>query len=107
MRSQSEQDQRELLLRLLPMSGSLAGLCIGALTLFRFAEKGLRVATLADDLLVICAALFLCATYLIFWALRTDRTALIRRLARIVDLVFLIALTGLVGVGFLMVYTFF
>ena len=104
-RSQEEDDQRDLLLRLLPMSASLAGICIAAVTLFRSNERLARLETLADDLLTICALLFLCATYLTFWALRTRRPALVRKLSRAVDATFLAALTTLVGVGFLMVYT--
>ena len=106
-RSQDEEDSRELLLRLLPMSASLAGLSIGAITFFRLAEKSARLTTLADDFLVICAALFLTSTYLIFWALRSKHPARIRWLSRLVDVIFLLALTLLVLVGFLMVYTIF
>ena len=104
-RSQEVLDQRELLLRLLPMSASLAGLCIAAVTLFRLNDKLVRVESFADDLLVICASLFLCATYLTFWALRTRNEIMMQTLSRVVDATFLAALTGLVGVGFLMVYT--
>ncbi len=89
------------------MSSSLAGLSVGAVTLFRLTEKSVRLATFADDLLVICAALFLLSTYLIFWALRSRNPERTRGLARCVDGVFLVALTGLVGVGFLMVYSLF
>jgi hypothetical protein len=106
-RTQDDQDSRELLLRLLPVSSSLAGLSVGAVTLFRFSDKGVRLATIADDVLVVCAALFLLSTYLIFWALRSRTMSRMRRLARLVDAVFLVALTGLVGVGFTMVYALF
>ncbi len=106
-RSQEDKDSRELLLRLLPVSASLAGLSIGAFTLFRLSEKSLRLVNFADDLLVICAVLFLLSTYLIFWALRSRNLERTRRLARLVDVVFLIALTALVGVGFLLVYALF
>lgn len=107
VRTQDEADSRELLLRLLPMSASLAGLSVGAVTLFRLTEKSVRLATFADDLLVICAALFLLSTYLIFWALRSRALGWSRWLARLVDTVFLVALTALVGVGFMMVYALF
>jgi hypothetical protein len=104
-RSQEERDQRELLLRLLPMSASLAGLCIAAITLFRSNERLVRMESLADDMLAICAFLFLCATYMTFWALRTRKPVMVLRLSKAVDGTFLAALTMLVGVGFLMVYT--
>ena len=106
-RSPDDEDTREFLLRLLPMSASLAGLSVGAVTLFRLTDKGVQLATFVDDLLVVCAALFLLSTYLIFWALRSRRLGRARWLARLVDGVFLVALTGLVSVGFLMVYALF
>ncbi len=89
------------------MSASLAGLSVGAVTLFRLTDKAVRLSTFADDLLVICASLFLTSTYLIFWALRSRKLGRARWLARLVDGVFLTALTALVGVGFLMVYALF
>jgi len=104
LRTQDETDLRELLLRLLPMSASLAGICIAAVTLFPTKD---RLATIADDLLAVCAFLFLISTYLSFWALRTRRHRLFNKLAGISDSTFFGALTLLVGVGFLMVYTIF
>lgn len=86
------------------MSSSLAGLSVGAITLFRFSDRAQRVASYADDVLVVCASLFLLSTYLVFWALRSRRPQRTRLLARLVDGVFLVALTALVGVGFTMVY---
>ena len=103
-RSPDDRDIREELLHLLPLSGSLAGLCIGAITLFRFGSSAARIASIADDLLAICALLFLICTYLIFWALRSAGGRRGRVLVRIVDGSFLMALTILVGVGFLLVY---
>lgn len=103
-RSIEDEDTRELLLRLLPVSSSLAGLSVGAITLFRFSERAQRLASYADDVLVVCASLFLLSTYLVFWALRSRDAWRTRRLARLVDAVFLVALTALVGVGFTMVY---
>jgi len=104
-RSQHDADSRELLLRLLPVSASLAGLSIGAVTIFRLTDRGMRMVTFADDLLAICAMVFLLTTYLIFWALRSERLARTRFLAKIVDVMFLFALSVLVAVGFLLVYS--
>ncbi len=103
-RSQAQTDQRELLLRLLPMTASLAGFCIAAITLFRLNDRLARVETLADDLLAVCALLFLLATYISFWALRTSQVGLLLPLSRVVDATFLVALSLLVTVGFMMVY---
>lgn len=106
-RTPDDEDTRDLMLRLLPMSASLAGLSIGVITLFRLTDKAQRLSRFADDLLVICATLFLTCTYLIFWALRSRRLGRVRTIARVVDAVFLVALTALVGVGFMLVYALF
>ena len=97
-------EARELLLHLLPVSASLAGLSIASLSLFHFSVHSLRD-TLGDDLLAFSALAFLVSCYLTFWALRTrdERRAL--RLGRIVDTLFLAAMTGIVAAGFVIVYS--
>lgn len=106
MRRAPHEDEkiREELLHLLPLSGSLAGLCIGSITLFRVVGKAAAVSSVADDLLAVCALLFLVCTYLTFWALRTHAPRRAALLVALVDVAFLLALTVLVGVGFLLVY---
>lgn len=98
-------DKRDLLLRLLPMSASLSGLCIAGVTLFRSNHRLAGLETIADDLLAICSFLFLIATYMSFWALRTRRERLTDKLATASDVLFFGALSLLVSVGFMMVYT--
>jgi hypothetical protein len=95
---------RQELLHLLSVSGTLAGLCITGVTLFHTIGRPSVPQTLADDLLAISALLFLLCTYAIFIALRTKREALAVLLEKVVDTVFLLALSGMVGSGFIMVY---
>ena len=97
-------EARGLLLHLLPVSASLAGLSIASLSLFRLSGLSLRQ-TLGDDLLAFSALAFLVCCYLTFWALRTrdDRRAL--RLGLIVDSVFLGGMTCVVAAGFFIVYS--
>ena len=97
-------EARELLLHLLPVSASLAGLSIASLSLFHFSAHSLRE-TIGDDLLAFSALAFLVSCYLIFWALRTrdERRAL--RLGHIVDFLFLLAMTGIVAAGFIIIYS--
>ncbi len=98
-------EARELLLHLLPVSGTLAGIAIGSLSLFQFGAASLR-ATVADDVLAFSALAFLLSCYLIFWALRARTEVLMLRICRVVDSVFLTGLTGIVAAGFLLVYIF-
>jgi hypothetical protein len=95
---------REELLHLLSVAGTLAGLCITGVALFHTSGKPSLTATLADDLLAVSALLFLLCTYAIFIALRTKREALAALLENVADTLFLLALTGMVASGFIMVY---
>ena len=93
---------REELLQLLSVAGTLAGLSITAVALLHTVGHADASPTIVDDMLVISALLFLLCTYAIFFALRTRRDSVARRLA---DVLFLLLLTGRVSSGFVMVYT--
>lgn len=96
---------REELLHLLTLSGTLAGLCITGVTLFHTLGRASFPATIADDALAVSALMFLLCTYIIFFALRIKRRSLALRLEAIADGLFLLALTGMVGAGCIMVFT--
>ena len=97
---------REELLHLLSLSGTLAGFCITAVTLFHtMLDKSSVSETIADETLAFSASLFLICIYTIFFALRTKHQALAMILEKIADAMFLIALTGLVGAACIMVLT--
>jgi len=96
---------REELLHLLSLSGTLAGLCITGVALIHTLGRSSLPATVADDALAVSALLFLVCTYAIFFALRTKRDVLALTLEKIADVLFLMALTGMVASGFIMVYT--
>lgn len=97
--------QREELLHLLSLSATLAGLCITGVTLFHTFGKSMVTQTIADDLLAVSALMFLICAYSIFWALRSRYALLNQVLERLADVMFLMALTGMVASGFIMVYT--
>ena len=96
---------REELLHLLSLSGTLAGLCITGVALFHTLGKTAASATIADDILAIAALMFLVCIYVIVFALRVKREAVARSLEKVVDALFLLALTAMVTSGFIMVYT--
>jgi len=97
--------QREELLHLLSLSATLAGLSITGVTLFHTLGRASLPETVADDVLAISALMFLVCAYAIFWALRTGSQRLAAVLEKIADVLFLLALTGMVASGFIMVYT--
>lgn len=95
---------REEMLHLLSLSGTLSGLCITGVTLFHTMGNASLQETLADDILAISALMFLLCTYMIFFTLRTRQESLALTLEKVVDSLFLLALTGMVMSGFIMVY---
>lgn len=96
---------REELLSLLSVSGTLAGLSVTAVAVMNKLGKGAGAATIVDDVFALCALLFLACTYLIFTALRTRRATVASLLTRVIDGLFLVALTLMTAASFVMVYT--
>jgi hypothetical protein len=96
---------RNELLHLLSLSGTLAGLCITGVALFITIGKSSIPSTVADDMLALSAVLFLICTYTIFFALRTRKPEIAILLEKSIDIVFSLALAGMVAAGFIMVYT--
>ena len=98
---------RDVLLRLLSVSASLAGLCIAALGFMEYVTPEAAYRTYADEVIPFDALLFVCCVYLILWALRTTSRSRARALSRFVDIVFLIALTTmLVASGYIVYWVF-
>jgi hypothetical protein len=96
---------RDELLHLLSVSGTLAGLCVTVVAVMNTLGQGARTATIVDDVFALCAFFFLACTYLIFTALRTKQPSVASVLTKIVDVLFLVALTLMTAASFLMVYT--
>jgi hypothetical protein len=97
--------QREELLHLLTLSGTLTGLCITGVTLFHTIGRSSLPQTIADDTLAVSALLQLLCTYVIFFALRTKSERLARALEKTADGLFFLGLTGMVASGLIMAYT--
>ena len=96
---------RDELLHLLSVSGTLAGLCVTVVALMHTIGAANLTTTVMDDLFALCAFFFLVCTYVIFTALRTRVKHRARTLIKVVDSVFLVALTLMTAAGFMMVYT--
>jgi hypothetical protein len=96
---------RDVLLRLLSVTASLAGLCIAALGFLEAVDRPELDHSHADELIALDAFMFVGCVYLILWALRTSRPERAHSLARIVDIVFLTALTTLLlASGYIIYY---
>ncbi|MFO1323136.1 MAG: hypothetical protein U1F15_03635 [Burkholderiales bacterium] len=95
---------RDVLLRLLSVTASLAGLCIAALGFLEASDRPALENSYADELIAIDALLFVGCVYLILWALRTRSPVKAHRLSRVVDVVFLFALTSLLLAAAYIIY---
>ena len=95
---------RDVLLRLLSVTASLAGLCIAALGFLEASDRPALENSYADELIAIDALLFVGCVYLILWALRTRSPVKADRLSRVVNVVFLFALTSLLLAATYIIY---
>jgi hypothetical protein len=86
---------RDVLLRLLSVTASLAGLCIAALGFLEAGDRPALDDSYADELIAVDALLFVGCVYLILWALRTRSARRADSLSRVIDVLFLFALTSL------------
>jgi hypothetical protein len=84
---------RDVLLRLLSVTASLAGLCIAALGFLEATERRELATSYADEVIAVDALLFVSCVYLILWALRTQSLRRADMLSRVINVVFLLALT--------------
>ncbi len=96
---------RSELLSLLSTSGALAGLSITVVALMNTINKAQASVSIVDNIFGLCAAIFLLCTYLIFWALRTRSEARATRLTKLLEGLFLFALSSMIIATFLMLYT--
>lgn len=96
--------QREELLWLLSLSGTMAGLCITGVTLFATGRTS-AAGTIADDLLAMAAVVFLVCAYAFFFALRSPSERRALRLETLGDTLLAIGLTMMVLTGVVMAYT--
>ena len=105
-----EQDvarNRDVLLRLLSVTASLAGLCMAALGFMEYGTPDATYRTLADEVIAFSALLFVCCVSRSRCALRTRSPHRAGSLGRAVDWVFLVALTTmLVAAAYIVFWVF-
>jgi hypothetical protein len=101
---QRKWDRHEIL-QLLTLSATLAGLSITALTIFK--KQGAdRIRRDDCRRYTGCGvAGFFAGDLFIFFSLRTRHPSLATKLELIGDVIFLVALTGMVATGFIILYT--
>jgi hypothetical protein len=86
------------------ISAGMAGVCLTAIGLIRVVISYTHRDTIADDVLAFDAILFLIATLSAYFSLRVDAETRFHRLERIADVAFLLAMSTLVLVCFIITY---
>jgi nitrate reductase gamma subunit len=98
-------DLRQLLLSLLSMSGTLAGISLALVGIVNLKISNTKIETIADDMFLFSSLGFVVVCYLVFFTLNRLHTKRVQIWANVIDLVFLCSLTLLVMTGFVVVYT--
>lgn len=87
-----------------PIAAAMVGVCMTGIGLLRVAIAGTHAKTLADDLLSFDAVVFLIATLTSYFALRVVSMRRLHWLERIADVAFILAMTLLTIVCFVITY---
>ncbi|WP_397452792.1 hypothetical protein [Pseudomonas sp. NA-150] len=80
-------------------SATMVGVCITVIGIFQVITTLRHEGTLGDDFVAVNAILYLITTLLSYWALRTRGLRRNHNLEKVVDILFLIALTFTTGVA--------
>src|SRR4029077_8276266 len=95
---------RDVLLRLLPVMASLAGLCLAALGVLQVTDRPELANTYAGEVIAIVAMLFVGCVYLVLWAARTHSLRRADLLSRVALGIFLFAMTTLLLAATYVIY---
>lgn len=101
---QKEQREHDLTMHIFAMSAGLVGVCLTAIGLLRVLVSRSRVETIGEELLAGNALCFMVSCLLSFWSFKTPRPRLRAMLRKIIDGLFLLALTFMVAVCILVAY---
>jgi hypothetical protein len=95
----------ELLMHIFSGSITMVGACLTGIGLLHIMNSLGRVSAIGNDLLAADALLFLLAAFFSFWALRIDHINQALLHEKMADVLFLLALTLMVLVCIILVYT--
>jgi hypothetical protein len=102
--TKDEQREHDLTVHVFSVSAAMVGVCLTAIGILRLVAAQTKAQTLGDELLAVDAVLFVSCCLLAFWSFKTEKPALRRRLRLIVDVIFLIGLTGMACICAIIAY---
>ena len=97
--------EHDISIHIFTVSSAMVGVCLTVIGLIRVVITLGRADTLADDLLAGDALLFLVSCLLSYWALRSRGARRMHRLEKIADVIFIVAMIGMVIICAVITYT--
>jgi len=97
--------EHDICIHIFTVSSAMVGVCLTVIGLIRVVITHGRADTLADDLLAGDALLFLISCLLSYWALRSRGLRRMHRLEKIADVIFIVAMIGMVIICAVITYT--
>jgi hypothetical protein len=97
--------EQDICIHIFTVSSAMVGVCLTVIGLIRVVITLGTADTLADDLLAGDALLFLISCLLSYWALRARSVRRMHRLEKVADVIFIIAMIGMVIICALITYT--
>ena len=97
--------EEDICIHIFTVSSAMVGVCLTVIGLIRVVITLGRADTLADDFLATDALLFLSSCLLSYWALRSRRASRMHRIERAADVLFIVAMIGMVGICALITYS--
>jgi hypothetical protein len=97
--------EHDICIHIFTVSSAMVGVCLTVIGLIRVVITLGRADTLADDLLAGDALLFLISCLLSYWALRSRGLGRMHRLEKIADVIFIVAMIGMVIICAVITYT--
>ena len=97
--------EKDICIHIFTVSSAMVGVCLTVIGLVRVVITLGKADTIADDFLASDALLFLISCLLSYWALRSRTLRRMHRLERIADVIFIVAMIGMVVICALITYT--
>jgi len=97
--------EHDICIHIFTVSSAMVGVCLTVIGLIRVVITLGRADTLADDLLAGDALLFLISCLLSYWAFRSRGLRRMHRLEKIADVIFIVAMIGMVIICAVITYT--
>ena len=97
--------EQDICIHIFTVASAMVGVCLTVIGLIRVVITLGKADTIADDFLAIDALLFLTASILAYWALRSRGVRRMHRIERVADSIFIIAMIGMVAICALITYS--